>query len=1242
MKKDFKKTRLIRDVACTFILGTCMVLGVSVAEADGATLAKKVSIKASAKTLYVGGPSSKKTTKLTVKVSPTKAKQKVKWKSSKPKVAKVSSSGKVTAKKAGKTTITATTKDKAKKKASIQITVKKYVKPVSVSVSGGTTMYVGNTATWSVKFKPASTTEKGVTWSSSNAAVASVGKNGKVTAKKAGTANITVKSTAKNAKGKVVSKTVKVTVKEVEAAKVSMSSARTIYISGTKKTGENTLIATISPVNTTNKTLTWKSDNPTVASVSASGKVTAKKEGIANISVQTKNGKRAVCKVTVKGSIVSVHDPSVFKGEDGFYYIYGSHTAWAKTNSFIGWSGFGNNISSNKTDTGSIFASYWNNWAAYNNQGDKNRTNPSKEHPSGVVTNLSGNQWAPDVIYNKAMKKYCMYMSVNGPDYNSVIVMATADKPDGNWTVQGPVVYSGFTNKTGVANHDYTLTDYKKATGDDSLPSRYGNGTWNPSYGVNAIDPCVKYDEEGNLWMSYGSWFGGIYMLKLDESTGLRDYSYTYEYDTNDSDGTTSDPYMGIRVAGGTRASGEASYIIYKDGYYYMFLSYGGLEAAGGYNMRVFRSEHITGPYTDKAGYSALRTANNGAGNTIGNIGIRLMAGYKWSCNTKGYLAQGHNSALVDSDGKMYLVYHTRTDDGTEGHYVLTHQMVMSEDGWLCVLPYKYGGEEISASGYKNSEVIGTYEYLVQNPSQKNGTCATSTYITLGADGSVGGLDAAGSWEMKDGKPYVTFTLNGVAYKGVFSYGYDETDSRNKVMTFSAVGDNNICIWGSKTISAVKTSKDAFDTDKDNLNIAAETDHDFYLPTYGAYGSTISWTSSDANVITVDGRVAKINRRLSDTKATLTATIKNGTNSETKAFEVTVKKYDITVEPSIDADEINLPVSLGNAKVTWTSDKPDVIGIDGKVAKVINDTEVTLKAVITLDEGTDNAETVTKEFKVTVEGIVIDISTIIKTNQIELPSEAEGFAITWRSSDESTINTATGAVVKPAAEKKTIILTAVIGSDSVERQIEVTVLPENYTDFVYSQDYENVTNTGDVFSSANLANGISIGVEGTNKFLQFQQDAGMSGNRGGMGMLNDAVTTMEDYVVELDLAIRSGNVADRSVSQFVLTGTDTTTTAGNNGGTDAGYILKLSTGPNSTTWTINDSDQTVELPNDAWVHITAVVSAKTKTVQLQITNQETELYKGNVSVNGNGFLNGMYILSGRGDGLTKVDNIKVY
>lgn len=132
-------------------------------------------------------------------------------------------------------------------------------------------------------------------------------------------------------------------------------------------------------------------------------------------------------------------------------------------------------------------------------------------------------------------------MSVNGDNYYSSIALATSDKITVPYTYSEEIVYSGFTNSTPAKE-----TDYAKVTGTNSVNSRYlSNGRWNPSYGPNAIDPCVLYDKDGNLWMSYGSWFGGLFMLKLDANTGLRDYSYKYETKTN-----VSDEYLGIKISG--------------------------------------------------------------------------------------------------------------------------------------------------------------------------------------------------------------------------------------------------------------------------------------------------------------------------------------------------------------------------------------------------------------------------------------------------------------------------------------------------------------------------------------------------------------------------------------------------------------------------------------------------------------------------------------------------------------------
>ena len=257
----------------------------------------------------------------------------------------------------------------------------------------------------------------------------------------------------------------------------------------------------------------------------------------------------------VSVSRVTVHDPSVVY-DKGTYYVFGSHMAWAKSTDLMNWQSFTMNINSEYPVI---------------RQGMGELLQDSDTNPE-----LKGNLWAPDVIYNEKMGKYCMYMSVNGDDWNSVIVMLTTDSIEGPYAYGGQVVYSGF---DAGDKHPAELTDVYQVLGGGADLTRYQSTT---NTKLNAIDPCVTYDEgRGNLWMVFGSWFGGIYLLKLDEETGLRDYATTYETVPNQSDA-----YYGYKLAGGCSVSGEGQFIIYKDGYYYLFLSYGGLVAEGGYQIK--------------------------------------------------------------------------------------------------------------------------------------------------------------------------------------------------------------------------------------------------------------------------------------------------------------------------------------------------------------------------------------------------------------------------------------------------------------------------------------------------------------------------------------------------------------------------------------------------------------------------------------------------------------------------------
>ena len=157
--------------------------------------------------MYVG----EKITLKVKKVTPAMASKKVTWKSSNKKVATVSSKGKVTAKKAGIVKITATSKSNKKVKA--VCTIKVIAKPSKIVLNyTKKTLDIGDSFTLKVKAVTPKKAERKVTFTSSKKSIATVASNGKVTAKKSGTAVITVKS----AVDKKIKATCKITVNSKE------------------------------------------------------------------------------------------------------------------------------------------------------------------------------------------------------------------------------------------------------------------------------------------------------------------------------------------------------------------------------------------------------------------------------------------------------------------------------------------------------------------------------------------------------------------------------------------------------------------------------------------------------------------------------------------------------------------------------------------------------------------------------------------------------------------------------------------------------------------------------------------------------------------------------------------------------------------------------------------------------------------------------------------------------------------
>ena len=656
---------------------------------------------------------------------------------------------------------------------------------------------------------------------------------------------------------------------------------------------------------------------------------------------------------------IAVHDPSIVMDVTGSttnpkYYIYGSHLGRAKTyasGNYQIW----NTFKAGEENTGtsnSLFADVNGNLINFkdaytthvikkvkNSKGEEVAFGNFDAHGWQYEGNtVKGMQWAPDVIYNKIMKKWCMYMSLNGDHWCSSIVCFTSDDLEGPWVYQGPVVFSGFqgtfAHNVYAAADDWKHTDLTIATGETALPTRYKIGNSWGTYWPNCIDPCVFYDDDDNLWMSYGSWSGGIFIIRLDKTNGLRDYTYTFPYQISGKTTTpgaasancTSDPYFGKKIAGGYYVSGEASYIQKIGKYYFLFMSYGGLTSDGGYQMRIFRSENPDGPFVDCYGTSALFKSYkmNYSSTTADNRGVLLFGGYQWDAMSGAEIAQGHNSAFVDKQNRSFVVYHTRFSNGGEGHQVRVHQLFLNDEGWLMAAPFEFDGETItdeaiaSKASIADADIAGDYQFIRHQYGQNTKAKAfeTPVNITLNADGTITGAEK-GTWKRTAGTDYIHLTINNVVYRGVLvkqtidytnipAIAISALSSSSGSLT---IGQNSFTyqqeVWAVKADAkaAIKYTLNKLTVPFSNgatLN-AAPT-----LPTQGKMGAKIAWKSSDTSVLTDDGKVK------GKGKVTLTMTI-------SKDDYEYVKDYTLNIDAEAEeSTPVYYPVSaLKNTTSAW-------------------------------------------------------------------------------------------------------------------------------------------------------------------------------------------------------------------------------------------------------------------------------------------------------------------------------------
>lgn len=226
-----------------------------------------------------------------------------------------------------------------------------------------------------------------------------------------------------------------------------------------------------------------------------------------------------------------------------------------------------------------------------------------------------------------------------------------------------------------------------------------------PGDPYNAIDPAVVEAGDGSLWLSWGSWWNGVYMRALDPATG-------YLSATDDS------LYHLARRP--VEDAMEAPYIIRRDGHYYLFVSFDlCCQGVGStYNVRVGRSTDVTGPYLDR----------NGIAMTEGG-GSMVLRGYG---RIRG---PGHNSVLAEGDGFL-LVHHFYDAESNGDPYLQIRPLVWDPQGWpLAGLAFDGA---MPGSPPADPTLSGEWGYWVG--------ADVARRVELHADGTAMACDDEGTW----------------------------------------------------------------------------------------------------------------------------------------------------------------------------------------------------------------------------------------------------------------------------------------------------------------------------------------------------------------------------------------------------------------------------------------------------------------------------------------------------------------
>lgn len=420
-------------------------------------------------------------------------------------------------------------------------------------------------------------------------------------------------------------------------------------------------------------------------------------------------------------NLANVHDPTVVLAEDGYYYMYqtdasygnahlaGGHFHGRRSKDLVNWEYLGGTMPKLPE------------WIIP--KLNEIRAAMGLEAVSPEEADFG--YWAPCVrkVQNGL---YRMYYSIVCPGTLS---------GDGTWSERA---FIGLMENDNPANNDgwvdkgYVITNASDRGLDFNVAA---NNYENCYYKWNAIDPSYLIDEkDGKHWLIYGSWHSGIALVELDAETGKVKAELPNPWGTSE-DIAAYGKLIATRNMSSRWQASEGPEVIYRDGYYYLFLAYDELSVA--YNTRVARAEHIEGPYLGIDGTDVTTTG--------GDILPVVTHPYKFN-GSDGWVGISHCCVFDDGNDNWYFASQGRFPANVGGNASSNSLMMghvrsirWTEDGWPVVMPERYGA--VPQDKIEEDELVGNWEHI--DLSYSYGNQKTSTLMTLSADHKI----TEGTWK---------------------------------------------------------------------------------------------------------------------------------------------------------------------------------------------------------------------------------------------------------------------------------------------------------------------------------------------------------------------------------------------------------------------------------------------------------------------------------------------------------------